>query len=252
MKILAIDTSTKYISLAIAEKDKIVSSFNRDLEQRHCARLIPEIDRFLKKAKLKLRDIDFIAFSKGPGSFTALRIGAATVKGIALATRIKIVGVPTLDVLAQGRFLRQSENCPQMTKNKKGTLLRLASEPSLIVPVVDARRGNVYASVYSFKNGKLRRYMKYSVLPAAELLKKVKGDAVFLGDGLIPYGKEIKDNFKFKAEFADEREWYPKAATVARMGYELIRKKKFEDPDSFVPMYVYPKDVQVRSGKKLS
>jgi tRNA threonylcarbamoyladenosine biosynthesis protein TsaB len=248
MKILAIDTSTKYISLAIAEKDRIISSFNRDLEQRHCARLIPEIDKFLKRAKLRLREIGFIAFSLGPGAFTGLRIGAATVKGLALATKIKIVGVPTLDALAQGRFLRQSENCPQGTK--KGTLLRLASEPSLIVPIVDARRGNVYASVYSFKNGQLRRHMKYSVLPAAELLKKVKADAIFLGDGLIPYRKTIEDNFKFKAEFADEREWYPKAATVAKMGYELIKNKKFEDPDKLVPMYVYPKDVQVRSGQK--
>lgn len=248
MKILAIDTSTKFLSLAIAEKDEILVSFHRDLERQHCARLIPEIDRLLKKAKLKLRDIDFIAFSKGPGSFTALRIGAATVKGIALATKIKIVGVPTLDVLAQGRFLRQSENCPQGTK--KGTLLRLASEPSLIVPVVDAKRGNVYASVYSFKNGRLRRYMKYSVLPAAELLKKVKGDAVFLGDGLIPYRKEIEDNFKFKAEFAAEKDWYPRAVTVAKLGYELAKKKRFEEPDKFVPMYLYPRDVQVRGKMK--
>ncbi len=227
MKILAIDTSTKYISLAIAEKDKVVSVFNRDLEQRHCARLIPEIDKFLKRAKLRLRDIGFIAFSIGPGAFTGLRIGAATVKALALAAKIKIVGVPTLDALAQG----------------------LAPELSLVVPIVDARRGNVYASVYSFKSGQLRRHMKYSVMPASELLKKIKADAIFLGDGLIHYRKTIEDNFKFKAEFADEREWYPKAATVARMGYELIKKKKFEDPDKFVPMYVYPKDVQVRSGK---
>jgi len=227
MIILAIDTSTKYISLAIAEKDKVVSVFNRDREQRHCARLIPEIDKFLKRAKLRLRDIGFIAFSIGPGAFTGLRIGAATVKALALAAKIKIVGVPTLDALAQG----------------------LAPESSLIVPIVDARRGNVYASVYSFKGGQLKRYMKYSVLPAAELIKKVKADAVFLGDGLIHYRKTIEDNFKFKAEFADEREWYPKAAIVAGMGYESIRNKKFEDPDKFVPMYVYPKDVQVRSGK---
>lgn len=224
MIILAIDTSTKYISLAIAEKDKIIASFNRDLEQRHCARLIPEIDRLLKRAKLKLRDVGFIAFSIGPGAFTGLRIGAATVKGLALATKIRIVAVPTLDALAYN----------------------IKEDARLIVPTVDAKRGNVYASLYSFNNGRLRRHMRYSVLPAAELLKKVRADAIFLGDGLIPYRKTIEDNFKFKAEFADEKEWYPRAATVARMGYELIKKKKFEDPDKFVPMYVYPKDVQVR------
>lgn len=224
MKILAIDTSTKYVSLAIAKKDKVVASFHRDLEQQHCARLIPEIDRLLKKAKLRLRDIDCIAFSAGPGSFTGLRIGAATVKGLALATKIKIVGIPTLDVLAYN--VKESRR--------------------LIVPVVDAKRGNVYASIYTFKNGRSRRYMKYSVLPAAELLKKIKGDAIFLGDGLIPYKKTIEDNFKFKAEFAAEKDWHPRVATVARLGYELAKKKRFEEPDKFVPMYLYPKDVQVR------
>jgi len=230
MIILAIDTSTKYISLAIAEKAKIIASFNRNLEQRHCARLIPEIDRLLKKAKLKLKDIGFIAFSIGPGAFTGLRIGAATVKGLALATKIKITTVPTLDALAYN----------------------IKEDARLIAPIIDAKRGNVYASIYSFNNGRLRRHMRYSVLPAVELLKKIKADAIFLGDGLVPYRKIIEDNFKFRAEFADEREWYPKAAVVARMGYELIRKKKFKDLDKFVPMYVYPKDVQVRSSKKLS
>lgn len=224
MNILAIDTSTKFLSLAIAEKDKVIANFHRDLERQHCARLIPEIDRLLKKAKLKLRDIDFIAFSTGPGSFTALRIGAATVKGIALVTKIKIVGVPTLDVLAYN----------------------IKDRGRLIVPIVDAKRGNVYTSVYSFKGGRLRRHIKYSVFPVFELLKKVRGDAIFLGDGLIPYRKEIEDNFKFKAEFAAEKYWYPTAATVAELGYGLIKKRKFEEPDKFVPMYLYPKDVQVR------
>ncbi len=228
MKILAIDTSTKYLSLAIAEKDKILVSFHRDLEQQHCARLIPEIDRLLKKAKLKLRDIDFMAFSIGPGSFTALRIGAATVKGIALVTKIKIMGVPTLDVLAYN----------------------IKDRERLIVPVVDAKRGNVYASMYSFSGAGLKRHIKYLVLPVSELLKKIRDNAIFLGDGLIPYRKEIEDNFKFKAEFAAEKYWYPTATTVAELGYGLIKKRKFEEPDKFVPMYLYPKDVQVRGKMK--
>lgn len=228
MIILAIDTSTKYLSLAITEKDKILAGFHRDLEQQHCARLIPEIDRLLKKAKLKLRDIDFIAFSIGPGSFTGLRIGAAAAKGLTLATKIKIVGVPTLDVLAYN----------------------VKANGRLIIPVVDAKRGNVYASIYSFNGEKLKRRIKYSVLPIFELLKKIDGDAIFLGDGLIPYRQAIEDDFKFKAEFAAEKYWYPTATTVAKLGYELIKKRKFEEPDKFVPMYLYPKDVQVRGKMK--
>lgn len=224
MKILAIDTSTKFLSLALAEDDKIISAFHRDMEQRHCLRLIPEIDNILRRAKLKLKDVGCIIFSKGPGSFTGLRIGAATVKGLSFGTKIKVVGVPSLDILA--RNIRQ--------------------EGSYIVPIIDARRGNVYASIYSFQKEKLKRHMRYSVLPVEELLKYIKGDAVFLGDGLIPYGKTIESDFKYKAYFFGEKYWYPKASVAVTLGLELIKKKRFENPDKFVPMYLYPKDIQCR------
>jgi len=147
------------------------------------------------------------------------------VKGFALGAKIKIAGVPTLDALAYN----------------------IKEDGKLIVPVVDARRGNVYASAYSFKKGKLRRILKYSVAPVSELLKSVRGDAVFLGDGLAAYRKTIEDNFKHNAGFAPEKHWYPRAETVAHLGYELAKKKKFEETDKFVPMYLYPKDVQVRN-----
>ncbi|MFH0771807.1 MAG: tRNA (adenosine(37)-N6)-threonylcarbamoyltransferase complex dimerization subunit type 1 TsaB [Candidatus Omnitrophota bacterium] len=224
MKILAIDTSTKFLSLALAEDDKIISVFHRDMERERCSRLIPEIDKILRKAKLKLKDIGCIIFSKGPGSFTGLRIGAATVKGLTFGSKIKIVGVPSLDILA----------------------FNIRREVSFIVPIIDARRGNVYASIYSFQKEKLKRHMRYSVLPVGELLKDIKGDSVFLGDGLIPYGKTIESDFKYKAYFAGEKDWYPKASAAVTLGLALIKKKKFEDPDKFVPMYLYPKDIQCR------
>ncbi|MFA6356345.1 MAG: tRNA (adenosine(37)-N6)-threonylcarbamoyltransferase complex dimerization subunit type 1 TsaB [Candidatus Omnitrophota bacterium] len=232
MKILALDTSSKYISIAIAEDARVTASVHKEADQMQCEQLMPQIDKILKKAKLGLKDIGCIVFSKGPGSLTSLRIGAATVKGLAFSRKIRIVGVPTLDVIANGDTLLTA-GCPQQ-------------EPSLIVPVVDARRGNVYCSIYSRKGGKLIRKMKYSVIPIAELLKSIKGDTIFTGDGLVAYGQYIKDNFKYKAEFAPEKYWYPRAETLAKLGYELIKKKQFEDPDRFVPLYVYPKDVQVR------
>ncbi len=228
MNILALDTTSKYLSLAIAKNDNIIATFHRVMDQRQCEQLLPQIDKLLKKTKLKLKDIDCIAFSKGPGSLTALRIGAATVKGFALGAKIRIAGVPTLDALAYN----------------------IKEEDKLIVPIIDARRGNVYASAYSFKKGKLRRILKYSVAPVFELLKSVKGDAVFLGDGLAAYRKTIEDNFKFNAGFAPEKQWYPSAVTIAHLGYELAKNKKFEETDKFVPMYLYPKDVQVRDLKK--
>lgn len=247
MMILSVDTSSKYLSLAVSDNGKVIAGFHRILEQQHCAQFIPRIDDLLKKAKLKLKGIGCIAFSKGPGSLTALRIGAAAVKGLALATKIKIVGVPTLDALAEG----VRELMGTRTNNYHALRACVSPlKPSLIVPVVDARRGNVYASIYSFKNGRLRRHLKYSVLPVAELLKHIKNDAIFLGDGLLAYRKTIEDGFKHKAGFAPEKYWYPRASVVAKLGYELIRKKRFEELDKFVPMYLYPKDVQVRNLAK--
>lgn len=216
------------MSLAVSGNGKVLAAFHRMMDQRQCEQLLPQIDKLLKKAKLKLKDIGCIAFSKGPGSLTALRIGAATVKGLALAGKIKIAGVPTLDALAYN----------------------MEESDKLVVPVIDARRGNVYASAYSFKNGKLRRHLKYSVGPVVELLKALKGDAVFLGDGLAAYRKTVEDNFRHNAWFAPEKLWYPSAGTIARLGYELAKNKKFEEADKFVPLYLYPKDVQVRDLKR--
>ncbi|MFA5339816.1 MAG: tRNA (adenosine(37)-N6)-threonylcarbamoyltransferase complex dimerization subunit type 1 TsaB [Candidatus Omnitrophota bacterium] len=228
MKILAVDTTSKYLSLAITDGEKVIAGFHRVMDQRQCEQLLPQIDKLLKKAKLKLKDINCIAFSKGPGSLTALRIGAAAVKGFALGAGIRIAGVPTLDALAYN----------------------IKEEGKLIVPIIDARRGNVYASAYSFKNGKLRRHLKYSVGPVAELLKSIKGDAVFLGDGLAAYRKTIEDNFKHEAGFAPEKLWYLRAETVAGLGHELAKRNKFEEADKFVPLYLYPKDIQVRGLRK--
>ncbi len=224
MKILALDTSSKYVSIALADGDRIIASIHKQADQRQCEELIPAIDKLLKKAGVKLGDIGYIAFSKGPGSLTSLRIGAATVKGLAFTRKIKIVGVPTLDAIAYNAV------------GAKG----------LIVPVVDARRGNVYCSAFTSGAGGLRRRMKYSVMPVAELLGKIKGAAVFIGDGLAVYGDYIRDNFKYAAVFAPKSGWYSRAETISRFGYEMIMKKDFEDTDRFTPLYVYPKDVQVR------
>ncbi len=234
MKILALDTSSKYISAAIADGagGKIIASVHKEADQMQCERLLPEIDKLLKKVKLKIDDINVIIFSKGPGLLTSLRIGAAAVKGLAFTRKIRIVGVPTLDVISAGCSPAGDASQPQFS--------------SLIVPIVDARRGNVYCSIYSRKWGKLSRKMKYSVIPVAELLKHIKGDTIFTGDGLAAYAQYIRDNFKYKAEFAPEKYWYPRAEVVLELGLGLIKKKKFEDTDKFTPLYVYPKDVQVR------
>ena len=141
MLILAIDTSTDCLSLALLRDDKIIGRFHRRSHMRHSTLLVPMIDKLVKKARLKIRDIDCFAISVGPGSFTGLRIGVTTVKGLAYSLNKPIVAVPTLDVIARN------------VKNFKG----------VICPVLDARKNKVYSCFYR-SDGKTIKKISYIVM----------------------------------------------------------------------------------------
>ena len=129
MKILGIDTATRVGSLAIVDNESLIGEYTLNMNTTHSVRLLPALDQLLKTADLVLSHIDVLAISLGPGSFTGLRIGASTVKGLALAANKPVVGIPTLDALAQ---------------NFRGV-------ESLICPMVDARKKEVYTALYRSK-----------------------------------------------------------------------------------------------------
>ena len=213
MKILAIDTSTDYLSLAITEDGKTLGKFHKKADRRHSILLVPMIDRLLKKAKLKIKDINCFAVSVGPGSFTGLRIGVTVVKGLAYALKKPVVAVPTLDVIAYNAL----------------------SSKGVICPVLDARKNKVYACLYKSDGKKLKRLSKYLLLPPADLLKKTeKYDKVlFLGD----FGPGLAVPV-----------WQPKAEVVARVGLEQARLKRFVQPEDLEPMYIYSRECDI-TGK---
>ena len=152
MKLLAIDTSTDRLSLAVTDGDKVIGRFHRPAKRSHSRLLIPSIDKLLKKAKLKLKDIDGFVVSIGPGSFTGLRIGVTTVKGLAYSLRKPIVTVPTLNAIAHN------------IKNFRG----------IICPVLDARKNKVYACIYRSDGNTIKRISKYLLLPMADLVDMIK------------------------------------------------------------------------------
>ena len=137
MKVLAFDTSSKYLSVAVADDDKVLSSFHKDMGLNHCSLLIPTIDKILNKCKIELKEIDLIALSIGPGSFTGLRIGVSTAKALSLATKIPVVGVPTLDVIAHCHC-EESRNgrptCPPKL-NAETIQRRRKQSRSFVIPV---------------------------------------------------------------------------------------------------------------------
>ncbi|MDO8525569.1 MAG: tRNA (adenosine(37)-N6)-threonylcarbamoyltransferase complex dimerization subunit type 1 TsaB [Candidatus Omnitrophota bacterium] len=219
MTILAIDTSTDYLSLAIMRDEKILARFHRRSRMRHSSLLVPMIDRLLKKARVKLEAIDCFAISIGPGSFTGLRIGAVTVKGFSYALNKPIVTVPTLDVIARN------------VKGFKG----------IICPVLDARKNKVYACLYKSDGKNVNKISKYLLLPAKELIEKTAGydKIVFLGDGYCSSEQR-------SCESRTSRHWHPKAEVVARLGAEYYRGKRFVTAEDLEPMYLYSRECDIK------
>jgi len=231
MKILAIETSTRHLSVAITEDNNILASIHDKSELRHSSGLIPAIDRALKTASLKLEDINALAISIGPGSFTGLRIGLATVKAINLALGIPIVDVATLDVIAYN-FIDENNR--------------------LLCPALDAKKGKVYACLYENRltnlrgseDGWLKRLGDYMLTDAENLLKMIKMPTLLFGDGATVYEERLK---KSKHVTISEKDALPKAEVVAKLAFERARKKRFADPDRLVPMYLHSMYCQVRT-----
>ena len=222
MKLLAIDTSTDYLSLAVMDGEKVVARIHKKAPRSHSSLLVPMIDRILTKARLKLRSLDGFILSAGPGSFTGLRIGVATVKGLAYSLGKPVVTVPTLDAIAEnGRKF-----C------------------GIICPVLDARKNKVYACLYRADGKSVKRISKFLLVSAEDLLKRLaKYDKVFfLGDfaekiaGALPGAKIATAS------------WYPRPEVVGKLGLEYFRKKKFVRVEDLEPLYLYSRECDI-TGK---
>jgi tRNA threonylcarbamoyl adenosine modification protein YeaZ len=227
VNILILDTSSKYLSLAVVQDNKVSRQMHRRLDRKHSLQLIPLVDKILKKARLPLKEIDGFCISRGPGSFTGLRIGITTIKGLSFVVNKPVVAIPSLDILAQNA-------------NK------IRKAPEQICPIVDAKQNKVYACLYQAGNGKLVRKSPYLLLPVEELLRRLQGKVLFLGDGLKIYRKQIHQNRKIKPVFAEERFWYPRAAKAASLAVARFKRRRFNDVNRLVPLYLYPKDCQIK------
>lgn len=224
MKTLGIDTSSKYLGLAIVEDGRLLSEYSIDTGMRHVALLIPLMERILKDLGLNLNQIDGFSISLGPGSFTGLRIGLATVKGLALATNKPVVGIPTLDVIAYNLIGYSSQICP----------------------VVDAKRNQVYWAVYKMGPDGLENRTGYALSPIDSLLKKIRTRTIFTGDGISVLGKNIIKYTKKPVSLAPEEFWYPRPSIVAKLGEEKIKAGQQDNIDVLEPMYLYPRECSIR------
>lgn len=218
MKILAIDTSGSNCSVAIIDDEKIISDFNLNTGTTHSQNLMPMLEQIQSFTNIELKDIDAIACCIGPGSFTGIRIGIATVKGIALSLNKPVVAVSSLDGLAY--------NIPYFD----GT----------ICSIIDAKNENVYSGIYSFgqmpslKQG----YISDSIFTLIENLKNVDDKIFFIGDGSIAYHDKLKDAFGENAFFAPTHLNTQFATSIARAAISDAKLNKFISCDELTPLYL--------------
>jgi len=228
MRILGIDTSNKYLGLAVIDNGHLLSEYNLNTDMRHASLLIPCIDRMLKEVNLTIGQINGFSISLGPGSFTGLRIGLATVKGLALAANKPLVGVPTLDVIARN----------------------LVDPLHQVCVISDARRNQLYWALYKPGTNGLEKKTDYNLSPVELVLKKIRTKTIFTGDGIPVFGKEIIKQKPKLVSFASEELWYPKASVVAELGWKRLAAGQPDDTDTLEPMYLYARDCVI--NKKVS
>ena len=222
MNLLAIDTSTKHFSLAVAGDGKVLRYRSIFLKKVLSDSIMPAIEGILKKSGLTLAKIDGFTVGLGPGSFTSLRVGLATVKGLAFATRKSVVGIPSLDVLAMN-----------------------VKDDGQVCAVCDAKRNMVYACLYQKKGDALKRKSKYLLADIKDVLKQIKGEVIFVGDGVPLFRETIEKTAGVKARFAGEKQMYPRAKHLVTLALKRFEAKDYDSAESIVPLYLYPEDCQV-------
>ena len=222
MKILGIDSSGLVASVAIVEDDRLVAEYNLQYKITHSQTLLPMLEEIRNRIHLDMQTIDAIAVAAGPGSFTGLRIGAATVKGLGLALGKPIIPVPTLEGMAY--------NC-------YGTDL-------LVCPIMDARRNQVYTGLYIFEKEdriRMKSVMEQTAVGFDELAAKLNvlgREVLFLGDGAPVFAEAMKELLRIPYYFAPAHMNRQRAASVAALGKEKFEQGIFEDAADHAPEYL--------------
>jgi tRNA threonylcarbamoyladenosine biosynthesis protein TsaB len=229
MKLLAIETSTMLGGIAVIDYvSGLFSEVRLNVKSTHSERLMTEIDHILKQSGVEITDIDVFAIAIGPGSFTGLRIGLSTIKGFAFATGKPVVAVPTLEALAW--------NVPYC--------------PYPVCTLLDARKKEVYAALFQWKDEDFTRLMEETSVRIDVLLEKIdrlsQGKVIFTGEGALLYKERIIGAMKEKAAFPPNEKMFPSPANVASIGMQKALRGEFSEPLSLVPFYIRRSEAEIK------
>ena len=231
MKILGINTSTKFCNLGLIEDEDVLIEYTiNGLKKKHSSILVPAIKDLLKTMGLKMEEINGIAISIGPGSFTGLRIGLCVAKGLCYARSLPLLGITTLDAMA----------------------FPLKEIPYLICPLLESKKDEIYDVV--FRGGdSLHRVMDYKCEDIQSLLVRLsplKEKIIFLGDGIKKHRDIIKEKIGKDALFIDSQLNLPVATSIAFLGLNKLKKGEEDDISTITPFYLRKSEAEIIWEKK--
>lgn len=219
MRILAIDSSSMVATVAITTDGILNAEYTINHKKTHSQTLLPMIAEIVKMIEIDMDSIDAVAITGGPGSYTGLRIGSATAKGIGLALNKPIINVPTIDALAYNLY----------------------SSQYVICPIMDARRGQVYTGIYKFEETEMKTIKPQCIMMIDELIKEldtIKESVMFLGDGVDVHKQLIDDMMDTKHYYAPASMNRHKASTLGTIAEIYYKNGKTETAKEHKPEYL--------------
>lgn len=229
MRVLAVETSTLAGGAALLDGERVVGEHTLNIQATHSERLMAAVDHLLRLSGWELEQLEGLAVAIGPGSFTGLRIGISAVKGLALALGIPVAAVPTLDALA--------------------ATLPFAAHP--VCPVLDAKKGEVYASLYQWSGDAMSRDWEYLALAPEALCDRLKGPVIFVGDAVETLGGLFKARLGADARFAPAGRRLPSPACVGALGHALLSAGRTVDAAALTPLYLRPSEAELKRRRAL-
>lgn len=224
MRILALDSSGLVASVAIVEEEQVLAEYSVNYKKTHSQTFLPMLDEIVQMTEQDLGEIDAIAIAGGPGSFTGLRIGSATAKGLGLALDKPLIHVPTVDGLAYNLY----------------------GYNGLICPIMDARRNQVYTGIYTFEKQEdgtdtfcvVEEQMAIAVSELADKLNEKQQPVVFLGDGVLVYREILDQQLKVPHTYAPAHLSRQRAAAVGALGIQYYKEGRTETAMEHKPDYL--------------
>jgi tRNA threonylcarbamoyladenosine biosynthesis protein TsaB len=233
MKILAIESSSRVATCAVMDDETLLGEYIINDNMTHSVKLMPSIKTLMDNLGLKPEDIDIYAAGVGPGSFTGLRIGLASIKAMAHAHDKKTVGIPTIDALA----------------------FNIPFGDGVIVPMMDARRDRVYTGIYKWIDGKFNICMEQDILELEniiEILEKRDENIIINGDVESKYGSILKSKLGDRIIFSTNATRMPRASSVAELAFRKVKNGEDIDYKLLVPEYLRKSQAERQYDEKMN